>query len=359
MPLLYKEDWEQTKQRYLAWWEGQALGRCALAVSAPKDNPPAAAKPTRPATPEQCWTDLDYISACCEYQHSRMFYGGEALPLWSGGYPGNKTQSVFLGCPITLDWDTGWVDPILADRPLEDVFKLKFDENEPHFQFAMRLLRRGAVEAAGKSLVSVGALGGCGDTLAWLRGSEQLLLDLVERPDVVREAELYLMDMWCEIYDRFYDVVRDVNEGSTGWFALWSPGKFYATENDFAYMISPKMFSEIFLPAIQRQTEFLDHAVHHVDGIGNFNHVPALCELPRLKAFQIGPGTGQPDALHFMDVLKEVQRKGKNLYIDLTPDRVQTALEHLSARGLFIATSCETQREAQELLKKAEAWSRD
>lgn len=359
MTLLYKEDWDQAMLRYKAWWQQETIGRCAMAVYAPRKNPPPVSNPPEPDTVEGIWTNLDYISACCEYALSQRYFGGEALPMWSGGYPGNKTQAVFMGCEITLNRHTGWVEPILDDRPLEDVFDITYDENEPHFQFAMELLRRGVEQARGKCLVATGAFGGAGDTLAWLRGTEQLLMDLVDCPDVVRDAELYLMKMWCEIFDRFYEIVKDVNQGSTGWFNLWSPGKFYATQNDFAYMISPAMFREIFLPALEMQTEFLDHSLHHVDGVGNFSHVEALCDLPGLNALQILPGANKPSVLHYMDVLKDVQARGKSLHISILPEEVQTAMENLSAKGLFIDTSCETEDEARDLLKKAETWSKD
>jgi hypothetical protein len=83
----------------------------------------------------------------------------------------------------------------------------------------------------------------------------------------VREAELYLMEMWIEVYDTFYQIIRDAAGGSAGWFPLWSPGRFYAAQNDFSYMISPKMFRSIFLPAIERQTQFLDVTVQLVSWV--------------------------------------------------------------------------------------------
>ena len=94
-------------------------------------------------------------------------------------------------------------------------------------------------------------------------------------------------------------------------------------------------------------------------GMGNFAHVPALCELPRLEALQIAPGAGKPSALHYMDTLKTVQAAGKNLQISLAPEEIQPALEQLSARGLFISTWARTETEARELLKNAERWSVD
>ncbi|MCX7806771.1 MAG: hypothetical protein N3A38_16530 [Planctomycetota bacterium] len=124
-------------------------------------------------------------------------------------------------------------------------------------------------------------------------------------------------------------------------------------------MISPAMFRDIFLPSIERQTRFLDHTLYHLDGVGNFRHLDALCDLPRLQAIQILPGAGKPGPLHYLAQIRRVQAAGKNLHISLTPGEVKEALSLLSARGLFIETRCETEAEARALLKKAETWSAD
>ena len=267
-----------------------------------------------------------------------MFYGGEAFPQWTSGWPNYAEHPGFLGCHVELGYETGWVEPHPELAGEEINFQaLKIDESNPILQFQFALLRRGVEEARGKSIPPVGAFGGTGDTLAALRSSERLLYDLTDRPEEVREAELYLMDQWCNLYDRFYEITYPVAEGSTCWFNLWAPGKFYAAQNDFAYMISPKMYKDIFLPALQRQLEFLDYAVYHVDGVGNFVHVDMLCELENLQALQISPGAGKPSPLHYMPVLKKVQAAGKNLHIGIPPNEIRSALRELSAKGLFIS----------------------
>jgi len=358
MGLLYKPDWDETKQRLLAWWNGEYFGRCALAVTAPREHVfPAKHLPPPSADPIRRWTDLDYIAALNDYHHAKTFYGGEAFPIWNGGYPGHTAIPTFLGCPITLDETTGWWDPIL-EGPDWDVTSLRIDEDGRWWKFTLELLRTAAQASAGKSIPSVGAFGGPGDTLAALRGTGSLLYDVADCPERVAAAELYLIRQWCGVYDRFYGIIRGAAQGSAGWFALWSPGRFYASQCDFSYMISPRMFRELFLPAIEEQTRFLDHSVYHLDGIGAFVHLPMLLEVPGIQAIQVLPGAGKPSPLHYLDTLRRVQAAGKNLHISIPASEVETALSLLSARGLFIDTTCGSEGEARDLLRAAERWSR-
>src|SRR5450759_5427442 len=106
MELLYKPDWEETKQRYLAWWAHEALDRCAIQVTATRDGAEKMAWPERPKTPEARWTDLDYISKLNDLGFRKTYYGGEAFPLWYPGYKGHTAIPAFLGCPTDLDFET-------------------------------------------------------------------------------------------------------------------------------------------------------------------------------------------------------------------------------------------------------------
>ena len=187
MNLLYKPDWDETKERYRAFWAHEYFGRCALAVSAPLDNPPDGPPlPPRPATPYARWTDLDYAAACNDDHMRRTFYGGEAFPVWTVGYPGHTAIPAFLGCPTELDFDTGWWNPIVKGEGLaEEVLKLRVDRTCAWWRFTLEALRRAVRESAGRCIPSIGAFGGCGDTLAALRGTDRLLYDVVDRPDEV------------------------------------------------------------------------------------------------------------------------------------------------------------------------------
>ncbi|MHB1001831.1 MAG: uroporphyrinogen decarboxylase/cobalamine-independent methonine synthase family protein [Armatimonadota bacterium] len=361
MNLLYKPDWDDTKERYKTWWAHEYFGRCALSVTAPKADPPAIDPPKIPDTVDGLWFDFEFRDAWNNYAMSLTFYGGEAFPVWHPGYPGWTCHSCFMGARVELDTSTGWIYPLIDQGELtdHDYNDLVVDRNNHWWLLTQEMLRIAASKSSGKCIPTIGAFGGCGDTLAALRGSDKLLIDLIDCPEYVRDFDQYLMKQWFEIYDTFYSIINQEAGGSTCWFELWSPGKFYAAQNDFAYMISPKMFREIFLPTIEMQTNFLDNSVYHVDGIGNFAHVDALCELPRLNAIQILPGEGKPSPLHYMDLLKKVQAAGKNLHINIPAHEVKDALDNLSARGLFIQTYCASEGEAKNLISQCEEWSVD
>jgi len=107
--LLFKPDWEEAKERYKAWWAHEVLDRCALWVTAPKADPAAEPPPPLPTKVEDRWLDLDYVAAANDYQMRHTYYGAEAFPVWSPGYPGWTFIPCYMGAPVTLSEDTGWV----------------------------------------------------------------------------------------------------------------------------------------------------------------------------------------------------------------------------------------------------------
>jgi hypothetical protein len=355
--LLYKPDWEETKQHFITWWAGERFERCAMAVTAPKANRNLIRPPLPPIDPLQRWTDLDYISALNHYEHSTTFYGGEAFPIWSGGSPGHTSLPVYLGCPVELDMETCWKKPLIETDDW-DITTLHLDPENRWWKLALDLTNRSLIESPGKSVPDIeGTLSLCGDCLAALRGTDRLLLDVAYTPERVLQAEFYLLEIWVKAYDILRNLVYKAAEGNTSWFRLWSPGRFFPTSCDFSYMISPKMFRNLFLPVIERWSNNLDHSIYHVDGVEAFKHVSALAELPGIQAFQILPGAGKPSPLHYLDTLRLVQTRGKNLHITIGPEEVESALDLLSSRGLFIDTRCASEEQALYLLKMAEKWS--
>jgi len=360
MGLLYKPDWEQTMENYKAWWNRENFGRCALAVTAPKAGTEHLNRPPFPPKVEDRWLDHTYLKEINEYRMKTTFYGGEAFPIWCPGYSW-EGMSAYFGIHITLDENTGWGDPIIAEGELTDYdfrkLKVKYDSDA--WKKSVALHQLAAKESVGKSLPYIAAMGSVGDVLAGLRSSFQLLYDCVDCPEYVHDFEMYLMECWKEVFDKLYEIGKESAFGGTvPWMAMWAPGKFYIPQNDFSYMISTEMYRQVFLDALEENLKMLDYSLYHVDGVSSFRHVDMFCELDRLNGLQILPGDGKPSPLYYMDTLKRVQDAGKNLHITIPPTQVQEALENLSSKGLFIHTWADSEEEARALLKLAEKESR-
>lgn len=357
-PLLYKPDWPEARQRYIAWWHGEKLDRCLLFVQAPRDKPPEVTPPPPAKSPEQYWTDLDYVAARVDHWLANQFYGAEAFPCWSPGHAGCLAIPGFYGAPLTLDFETGWYAPILTGQKL-DVSGLKLDRTGHRWQFAERLLRRARQEAAGKSLPSMGAIYGVGDTLAALRGANQFLMDMADDPVAVREAELALLADWFAVFEHQTSILRNADDWYATWFHLWAPGKFYPLQCDVSYGISRDTFRECFVPALRRQADYLDYAVYHLDGVGAFHLLDEILAIERITAIQILPGAGKPGPLHYLDLLKKVQRAGKRLHITIRPDEVPHALSVLSCRGLCLDVWADSETQARQVIADAQRLSVD
>jgi hypothetical protein len=361
MDLSYKHDWEKAKTRLTAWWHCEAVDRCALAVWAPRDDQARFSPPPLPVRVEDRWLDLDYLRARNEYEMNTTFYGGEAFPLWNAGYPG-LDLSVYMGASVKLMEETAWIDPIISKGHLEDYdfHNFTIQRENRWFRFLNQIDHFAVEQSRGRAIPSMQDMSSSGDTLAFIRGTEQLLTDMIDCPDYVRQFDYFLMQQMNEqVFEPSYHNICEGAEGSASWDRLWAPGRHYPVQNDFSYMISPRMFRRVFLPTIEMQTEYLDYSVYHVDGVAAYAHVDALCELPRLNALQIIPGEGKPSALHWMDMLKQIQARGKSLQIYIPPDEVELALSELSSRGLWLGVHAESEEQARHLLKMAERWSKD
>jgi len=360
MSLLYKPDWEQTMQNYIAWWNREDFGRCGLAVTAPKDNPSGPPKPDFPPQVEERWMDHTFLAQNNDYNLSHTFYGGEAIPVWNPGYNWQGCAT-FCGAKFKLDENTSWTEPMIADGELtdHDFRKIRVDYDSWVWKATVEMHKFAVSQAKGKSLPYIAAVGYPPDTLASFRTSYRLLTDLMDCPECVHDFALYLAEIWEDVFLRLYEVTKDAAFGGTvPWMHMWAPGKFYIPQNDFAYMISNEMYRNIFLDSLERGLESVDYALYHVDGVGNFRHVDTLCELDRINGLQILPGAGQPSPLHYMDILKRVQDAGKNLHISIPANELGEALENLSSKGLFIRTWARSEEAAKSLIRFAEKNSR-
>ncbi len=197
-----------------------------------------------------------------------------------------------------------------------------------------------------------------GDAIASFRDPQNLAIDMIEHLDEVKALLRRLEPDTFKIYDLFYDKLRAAGQPISSWVPLVCDGKFYIPSNDFACMISKRLFDEVFLPGIVNECRFLDRSLYHVDGPGALRHLDSLLAIPELDAIQWVFGAGREGFGRWIEVYKRCQAAGKAIQVNCTFAELNLIMETLDPHGVYLAMDGVPSREAAlDMLKKLEHWA--
>ncbi|MFM8322902.1 MAG: hypothetical protein ACKOC5_18480, partial [Chloroflexota bacterium] len=127
--MLYKPDWEDAKQRLLAFWEHAVIDRACIAVHAPRDgcrltapdlqNGPWMLGMEQIADDDQAglqrwWTDpeMNLQRALAWFENS--YFAGEALPVTYVNW-GAMSMAAMFGSPPHFNKTSVWYPSIIDD----------------------------------------------------------------------------------------------------------------------------------------------------------------------------------------------------------------------------------------------------
>jgi hypothetical protein len=290
--LLYKEDFDATRDRLTHWWNGEEIGRPAMLLTVPRAEPmeaiPVMAEPPGWVT-HYSTTNFDYRVNLALRTCVNTHYLAEAIPNVSPDLAPN-CLALYLGCRGLDQPGTVWCEPFIETQ--EDA-RFELDPGNFYWTFTLRLSEVQLREGRDKFLTSFPDLIEGLDTLAAMRDTQTLLMDLVERPDWVIQSLSLITRRYFEVYDQLYDLIKDDRGGSHFW--AWAPGRMSKLQCDFSAMISPEMFGEFMVPVLTEMTGRLDYSMYHWDGPPALRHLDHLLSIPRLNMIQWTPGAGAAD----------------------------------------------------------------
>lgn len=312
--LRYREDADEVRDRLTHWWQGGSLGRPPLLITVPRDRP-LVELPARPApagwVTHYSKSDFDYrlhlaLSACNE-----LHYLGEAMPCTAPDR-GPNCLALYLGCHGVEMPGTVWFEPCI-DTPASARFEIDPDNDD--WDFTMRLARAQLAHGGDRFLTSFPDLIEGLDTLAAMRGTQELLVDLLERPDWVQASLSRITELYFHYYDALYDLIRDERGGSHFW--AWAPGRMAKLQCDFSAMISPDMFQQFMVPVLNAMCPRFDYCMYHWDGPGAVEHLDALLSVKDLDMIQWTPGAGaEPVAdRHWWPLYHRIVDAGKKVIL--------------------------------------------
>lgn len=348
---LWKEDWPEARRALRDWWDGKGL---AVHITAPKERAWERFPEPAPVCPVRQRLDSSHRLQAELYRLSRTYFGGVAVPMFNANIGGPGSLGLFLGAEGHIGPDTVWYSPCIEDPDAHP--PLHFNPQNVWWKRHIEVLEAAFSKAEGRYLVCFPDLIENLDTLAQLRGTEQTLMDLIERPEWVQMRIAEINEAYFTCFETLWERLRDPWGGSAFHaFQLWGPGKTAKVQCDFGCMISPAMFRRFVQPALTQQCAWLDYPLFHLDGTQALMQLPNLLAIESLRAIEWTPQAGMPGGGSpvWYPLYRQIKAAGKSVQaIDVLPEEVEPLIDAVGPEGLFILTRTDTEAQARNLLHR-------
>jgi hypothetical protein len=361
-PGLWKDNWPQTRQHYLDWWDRRGLVVGAWGTGLPTDgvnHDPDATEPPAPGDFSARQTDAEFIAVNTRYKMARRTWPADILPAaWP--HTGTLPLAAYLGAEPEYSPSAIWYHACMDD--LDTHPPLRFDPDHPRVRELEAIVTRTVEQADGRYLVGLPALLPGIDVLAELRGAGTLMMDLLESPDAVHERLDEIYEAWTIAYDRLASVVHRGDDGMAfGYFMLWDQGRCGLAQCDSAAMFSPDLFAQFVVPTLRKQCAHLDRCMYHVDGAQALRHLDLLLAIEDLDAIEFTPDPKSPGGgdEQWYPLYRQILEAGKSVWVaNLRKPEVLPLLDAIGGRGVFVSVNGLSPSDAEALARDVEPYRR-
>ena len=352
---LWKTNWDETRRRFHDWWRGKGfiIGSWA---GVRRSQPHATVEDPGPAgSLEQQWCDLDWRARAARHQASWTDWPLETLPVadpWLG--PGSL--ALYVGAEPDFMPETVWYKPCIPDP--EAAAPISFDPRNRWWRFQLELFNAMHAAAQGNYFIGCPDMVENWDVLASLRGAEELLSDMLDRPAWVKRKLEEMQQAWCAAYTPIHAAVQ-AQDGETmfGWFRVCAPGKVAKVQCDGASMFSPAMFREFVVPTLAQQCRWLDYSIFHLDGSQCLCHLDELLAIEQLSAIEWTPEPRVPTggSPHWYDLYRRILGAGKRVQVlGAHANEIEPLLDAVGTDGIYFLSFFGNEAEAEAFARVAE-----
>jgi len=291
---MYIDNLDERKSTYSRFWAGEKLGRPIVSIHARRDQArPHNPSPGIPADPESMFLDPDFVIPNRLASLAKTSFLGDSIPHISVDL-GPGSLAAYMGSRIQCDYLTVWFQEVMSSisDQLQDV-----DETNPYWQRHFALISQAAEVGAEQGFyVALPDLIEGLDTLASLRGSESLVLDLMD-PDnrsVIHGHLRKIEASYLYYYDRIHEVVSDPDGCNIStYLETFGQGRTCKIQCDFAALLDPGLFTEFAVPFIENQAANYDYVSYHLDGPGAIYSTPLVAGVDKIRVIQWISGAGR------------------------------------------------------------------
>jgi hypothetical protein len=350
----WKQNWDASKQRYIDWWGGKGLV-LTMWEACPKEGPPfvSLSELPEPKNLEQRWLDPLYRAEQLHRQLATSSLLADIIPV-ANTQLGPGSLAAILGADLEAREDTIWIRQNPSWKG-----ELRLDPENRWWKLHVDLLKACKMKAAGQYYVGCPDLMEGLDVLASLKGSDQVLMDILLDPDELEAQVARVNAAYFQVFDQIYELIREGDEMAFCYFSIWAPGKCSKFQCDISVMISEADFRRFVQPYIREQCQRIPYSLYHLDGVDAIRHLEAVLEIPELKAVQWTPGYGQPQGGDpcWFPLYRQIKAAGKSVVpCWVKVNELQSLLEEVGPEGLNIELDVSSEKELEKAIRIAEPY---
>ena len=351
----WKSNLEETKQRYINWWNHKGIILNMWEHFQEGVQPHAEIVPPAPAKDlSQKWFDPQWRAEYLDWYVAHSSLKADILPV-ANTQLGPGSLAAILGGVFEGGEDTIWIHP----HP-DFTDEIVFNPEHPNWILHKELLKACKAKANGHYFVGMPDLMEGLDVLAALKGTDRVLLDTVMQPEILEQQMQQINDIYFKVFDELYDIIREGDEMAFCYFSSWAPGKMSKLQSDISTMISQDDYRRFVQPFIREQCQKIDYTLYHLDGVGAMHHLPALLEIEELNAIQWTPGVGEPQggSPKWYDLYKKILAGGKSVMACwVTLDELKPLLDHIGADGVHLEMDFHNEKEVEQAMRIVEEYT--
>ena len=350
----WKPNLEETKKRYINWWNHKGIilnmwEHFQEGVKPHADIP----MPPAPRDLNQKWFDPEWRAEYLDWYVAHSSLMADMLPV-ANTQLGPGSLAAILGGVFEGGEDTIWIHP---DPNYSD--DIVFNPNHPNYLLHKDLLKACKQKAQGHYYVGMPDLMEGLDVLAAIKGTDKVLLDTVMQPEVLEHQMQQINDIYFQVFDELYDIIREGDEMAFCYFSSWAPGKMSKLQSDISTMISIDDYRRFVQPFIREQCQKIDYTLYHLDGVGAMHHLDALLEIKELNAIQWTPGVGEPQggSPKWYDLYKKILAHGKSIMACwVTLDELRPLLDNIGGDGVHLEMDFHNEKEVEQAMRIIEEY---
>ena len=351
----WKSNLEETKQRYINWWNHKGIILNMWEHFQEGVQPHAEITPPAPAKDlSQKWFDPQWRAEYLDWYVAHSSLKADILPV-ANTQLGPGSLAAILGGVFEGGEDTIWIHP---NPDFTD--EIVFNPEHPNWILHKELLKACKAKANGHYFVGMPDLMEGLDVLAALKGTDRVLLDTVMQPEILEQQMQQINDIYFKVFDELYDIIREGDEMAFCYFSSWAPGKMSKLQSDISTMISQDDYRRFVQAFIREQCQKIDYTLYHLDGVGAMHHLPALLEIEELNAIQWTPGVGEPQggSPKWYDLYKKILAGGKSVMACwVTLDELKPLLDHIGVDGIHLEMDFHNEKEVEQAMRIVEEYT--